>query len=213
MSEPKRTIPLFPLGVVLLPSMPLPLHIFEERYKLMIGECWEQHNEFGVVYQDDRKIHQKGCTARVARITKRYDDERLDILTQGVNRFKIMGINEEKPYLQAKVVHFDDKREERVRETDGLIRDGIELLQQLDLMTGQTRDYAAISGLDYKTISFLFCYNDGFTPDEKQKFLELTSTNERITKSVESLRKVIELKQMKDEIKRIVGGNGNPRSK
>jgi Lon protease-like protein len=213
MTEAKHTIPLFPLGVVLLPSMPLPLHIFEERYKLMIGECWEQQKEFGVVYQDDRKIHQKGCTARVARITKRYDDGRLDIMTQGVNRFKITSVNEEKPYFQAKVIYFDDESEDRTKETDRLIRDGIELLKKFDRMTGQTRDYAAISGLDQKTISFLFSYNDGFTPDEKQQFLELTSTNQRIAKSVDSLRQVIELKQMTDEIKRIVGGNGNPRSK
>ena len=67
--------------------------------------------------------------------------------------------------------------------------------------------------VDAPAIFFLSSYNDGFTPDEKQKFLELTSTNQRITKSVESLRKVIELKQMTDEIKRIIGGNGNPRSK
>jgi len=210
---PASTIPLFPLGVVLLPSMPLPLHIFEERYKLMIGECWEQQKEFGVVYQGDSTIRQKGCSARIAQIMKRYDDGRLDIMTQGVNRFKIESINEDKPYLQGKVVYFDDVPEHSTKETERLIRDGIKLLKLWDRMTGKTRDYDAISELDYSSISFLISYSDGFTLDEKQKFLEMTSTNERIAQSVESLRKMVELKQMTEEIKRIVGGNGDPRNK
>ena len=207
----KTTIPLFPLEVVLMPAMPLPLHIFEERYKLMIGECLEQKREFGVVYQKKGDMKQVGCTARIVQVLRRFDDGRLDIMTQGVNRFKIQSINEERPYLQAKVEYFDDLAEERNKETDRLIRQGIKLLKQWDLLTDKTRDYLAITALDHKTISFLFSYSDGFTPDEKQKFLEITSTKERISQSVKSLNKMVELKRMTEQIKRIVGGNGNLR--
>jgi len=202
----ERTIPLFPLEVVLMPSMPLPLHIFEERYKLMIGECLEQNREFGVVYQKGSDMKKIGCTARIVQVLRRFGDGRLDIMTQGVNRFVIESIYEDKPYLQAEVIYFDDDREEGA---DNLIAEGIKLLEQLDVMTGKNRDYKSLSRMDRKTISFVIAYNDAFTMEEKQSLLEMTSTSERITKSVESLRKVVELMQMTEEIRRIAGGNGN----
>ena len=203
------TIPLFPLEVVLMPSMPLPLHIFEQRYKLMIGDCLEQKREFGVVYQIGSDMKKLGCTARIVQVLRRFEDGRLDIMTQGVKRFKIENLNEERPFLQANVLYFDDEPEHRTREIDRLIRDGIELLKEWDLLTGKTRDYGAITALDHKTISFLFAYSDGFTPDEKQEFLEFTRTNKRITQSVESLRKMVEHRRKSEQIKRTVGGNGN----
>ena len=146
-------------------------------------------------------------------VLRRFEDGRLDIMTQGVNRFTIESINEERPYFQARVVYFDDESEEKAEDTDKLVRDGIELLRQWDLLTGKTRDYGEITALDHTTISFLFSYTDGFSPDEKQEFLEFISTNKRILKTVESLRKMVELKQATEEIKRIVGGNGDLRSK
>ncbi len=62
-----KTIPLFPLGLVLVPQMDLPLHIFEERYKRMIRECLEDGTEFGVVLLQGSGVHTVGCTARVER--------------------------------------------------------------------------------------------------------------------------------------------------
>jgi len=204
----EATIPLFPLELVLMPSMPLPLHIFEERYKLMIGECLEQKREFGVIYQKSSVMKKIGCTARIVQVLRRFDDGRLDIMTQGVNRFKIESINEEKPYLQTKVIYFDDEREEGV---DNLISDGINLLEQLDIMTGKKRDYRSLSRMDHKTISFVISYNEVFTMEEKQSFLEMTSTSERLTKSLESLRIMVEKEKLSREIKKIIGGNGNLR--
>jgi len=206
----ETTIPLFPLEVVLMPSMPLPLHIFEERYKLMIGECLEQKREFGVVYQKGSDIKKIGCTARIVQVLRRFDDGRLDIMTQGVERFVIESINEDKPYLQAEVIYFDDERE---KGADNLIADGIKLLEALDGMTGKKRDYRSLSRMDRKTISFVICYNDVFSMEEKQSFLEMTSTSERIRKGVDSLRKAVELMQITEEIRRIAGGNGDLRSK
>ena len=202
----EATIPLFPLEVVLMPSMPLPLHIFEERYKLMIGECFEEKREFGVVYQKGSDMKKNGCTANIVRVLKRFDDGRLDIMTQGVNRFVIESINEDKPYLQAEVIYYDDESEARA---DTLIADGIKLLEQLDVMTGKKRDYRSLSRMDHKTISFVIAYNEVFSMEEKQSFLEMRSTSERITKGVASLRKVVAILQITEEAKRIAGGNGN----
>jgi len=193
----EATIPLFPLEVVLIPSMPLPLHILEERYKLMIGECLEQKKEFGVVYQKGSEMKKIGCTARIVQVLRRFDDGRLDIMTQGVNRFVIENIYEDKPYLQARVVYFDDEREK--------------LLEQLDVMTGKKRDYRSLSRMDHKTISFVISYNDVFSMEEKQSFLEMTSTSERITKSMESLKIMVKKEKLSREIKKIIGGNGNLR--
>ncbi len=204
----EATIPLFPLELVLMPSMPLPLHIFEERYKLMIGECLEQKKEFGVVYQKGSDMKKIGCTARIVQVLRRFDDGRLDIMTQGVKRFVIENIYEDKAYLQAEVVYFDDERDEGA---DNLMADGIKLLEQLDVMTGKKRDYRSLSRMDHKTISFVLSYNEVFSMEEKQSFLEMRSTRERITKSVESLRIMVKKEKLSREIKKIIGANGNLR--
>jgi len=207
--ETETTIPLFPLGVVLLPAMVLPLHIFEERYKTMIGECLEQNREFGIVYSDQEEIRKEGCTAKIVEVLRRYDDGRMDILTRGVKRFLIEDIIDEKPYLQARVAYFDDAVEEKSEELAALVNDGIKLLQELDILTGKTIDYNAVSELDPKIISFLLAYNDEFTPGEKQKFLAMTSTRQRLIESADALRKIIERFKRELVIKKIIGGNGN----
>jgi Lon protease-like protein len=81
--------PLFPLGLVLLPGETVPLHIFEERYVLMIGECLEEGKEFGVVWLADDALKDVGCTARIARVIERLEDGRLNILVDGGTPFRL----------------------------------------------------------------------------------------------------------------------------
>jgi len=102
-------LPLFPLEVVLFPRTPLPLHIFEERYKEMVGEAIAAGSEFGVVLAREKGIVNVGCTATVAEVTRRYPDGRLDILAIGRRRFEVILLNEEKAYLRAQVHIFDDE--------------------------------------------------------------------------------------------------------
>lgn len=101
-------LPLFPLQVVLFPRTPLPLHIFEDRYKEMIGEAMRTHTEFGVVLARENEILNTGCTATVEKVLKEYPDGRLDILTLGRRRFEILLLNEEQAYLRGAVEFFDD---------------------------------------------------------------------------------------------------------
>jgi len=103
-----RLLPLFPLAVVLLPRNFLPLHIFEDRYKLMIGAAIDSGTEFGVVRAGKDGIARVGCTASIERVLQRYDDGRLDILTIGRRRFVIQSLDQEKEYLRAEVDYFDD---------------------------------------------------------------------------------------------------------
>ena len=207
--QSRNTIPLFPLGLVLLPQMPLPLNIFEERYKLMIGECLEKNKEFGIVYFNGTDIKAIGCTASIQSVLKRYDDGRLGILTRGENRFEISEMYDHKPYLEAGVTFFDDKLEENTDACQELADNGMNLLKQFAGFFGMQGEYGFTEIMDFKSISFLIAACEGFSYEEKQKFLEMSSTCERLEKSVGSLAKIIERTQITAEIQKIIGGNGN----
>jgi Lon protease-like protein len=204
-------IPLFPLGLVLLPQMPLPLHIFEERYTLMIGECLGKNEEFGIVYFNGTDIQAIGCTASIHKVVKRYNDGRLDILTRGENRFEINEIVDHKPYLEAGVTFFDDKLEEDTDACQELADNGMNLLKQFAGISGVQGEYGFAEVMDFKSISFLIAGCEGFGFEEKQKFLEMSSTRERLEKSVGSLARIIERTKITAEIQKIIGGNGNMR--
>ena len=104
-----QLLPLFPLSVVLLPATPLPLHIFEDRYKEMMGEIIPAQGEFGIVLAKEDGIVNVGCTATVDRVFRRYPDGRLDLLAIGQRRFQVLSIDEEKSYLRASVEYFNDE--------------------------------------------------------------------------------------------------------
>jgi len=103
-----QLLPLFPLRVVVFPRTSLPLHIFEERYKELIGEAIQSTSEFGIVLAKEDGIVNAGCTVIVEKVLKNYADGRMDILTRGVRRFEILGLNEDKSYLRGEVEFFDD---------------------------------------------------------------------------------------------------------
>jgi Lon protease-like protein len=108
-------IPLFPLDTVLFPGAALPLHIFEQRYREMIGECLTEQKPFGVVRAEDDNLAIVGCTAKVVRVLERYPDGRMDILCEGVQRFEIDALDESRTFLQADVDFFDDEGEGSTR--------------------------------------------------------------------------------------------------
>ena len=81
--------PLFPLGLVLLPQELVPLHIFEERYKQMIGECLDEERDFGILWLADDALKDVGCAARITQVLERFDDGRLNILVEGTTPFRL----------------------------------------------------------------------------------------------------------------------------
>lgn len=103
-------LPLFPLNTVLFPGMYLPLHIFEERYKEMINLCLDEQKPFGVVYIESGMAergslpepHHIGCTARITQMQP-LDEGRMNIMSVGQNRFRILSLSHERPYLVGKV--------------------------------------------------------------------------------------------------------------
>jgi len=208
----KNLIPLFPLGVVLLPGLPLSLHIFEERYKQMIGECLKTGDVFGLVGYNGSEIKSSGCTARITEVLKRYEDGRLDIMTVGEQRFYIVEQDESKSYLQGWVEFFDDEAEELEDRDREMALRGLILHNELSRLLGTETGYDGSAATELKDISFVLAGSKGFTLDEKQVFLEMTSTRERIMKAVPAMGKLIERFKLTLEIKRIIGGNGHPPS-
>ncbi|MET0561681.1 MAG: LON peptidase substrate-binding domain-containing protein [Gaiellaceae bacterium] len=99
---------LFPLGIVLLPTEQLPLHIFEERYKELVDECLEQDGEFGLVYADDDGLRDLGTRARVAEVLTRFEDGRLNIVVEGGDRFRLVELTDGRSFSTGLVTPIED---------------------------------------------------------------------------------------------------------
>ena len=111
MSESIEGFPLFPLSLVLLPGEAVPLHIFEERYKVMIGECLEEEREFGIIWLADDALKDVGCSARITHVLERFDDGRLNIVVEGTDPFRLERRIGELAYPAGDVELLDDDSE------------------------------------------------------------------------------------------------------
>jgi Lon protease-like protein len=108
-----RDFPLFPLGMVALPSELIPLHIFEERYKTMIARVLEEETEFGIVWVADDGLRAIGCACEVSEVLERMPDGRVNIVARGTRPFRIESRQDELAY-PAGVIEFLDDRDERI---------------------------------------------------------------------------------------------------
>jgi Lon protease-like protein len=91
MADPSLELPIFELPTVILPGETLPLHIFEERYKRMVGHCLEAEEPFGIVFRDDEgNAHRVGCTARITEVLEQFDDGRMNIVVAGELPFRVL---------------------------------------------------------------------------------------------------------------------------
>lgn len=109
-----KLLPLFPLQLVAFPGNAIPLHIFEPRYREMVGAAARDGSEFGIVLAKDDGIAGTGCTVVVESVLERHADGRFDVMTRGRRRFLIRALNEEKPYLRGEVEFFEDNVAEDV---------------------------------------------------------------------------------------------------
>ena len=175
----------------------------------MIGQCLQQDREFGIVYFDGSDIRTAGCTARILKVINRYDDGRLDILTRGQRRFQINEMFDSKAYLEARVTYFDDDLKVDDSGCQDLAERGMVLLKQFTAILESEERYDIAGEMDFKSISFFIAGCEGFSHEEKQLFLEMTSTHERLKKSVGALQNIIERMKLTAEIRKIIGGNGN----
>ena len=196
-------IPLFPLDVVLFPGTPLPLHIFEPRYKEMIGECLAQQRHFGVIRAMEQSLAEVGCTAEIVTVVKEYSDGRLDLVTEGRKRFELLGVNEERSFLQAEVALIEDEPAMASQEESAR---AIQLHSELLTFAGATQD---LSDADPTTLSFYLAGSLPLDLDFKQKLLALRSEPERLTLLIGYFETIIPNLQRSARAQKRAGGNGH----
>ena len=105
-------IGLFPLELVLLPTERVPLHIFEPRYKELIGECLRSGNEFGLVLEDEEGRREIGTRAAVVEVLQVFDDGRMNVVVEGHDRFRLRGLTSGREFLTGEVEPLDDEEED-----------------------------------------------------------------------------------------------------
>jgi Lon protease-like protein len=184
-------LPLFPLDLVLLPQTNLPLHIFEERYKEMIGDCIENRWEFGMLAVEGQSVESIGCTASITKVLDRFPDGRMNILVRGRRRFEISMLNREKSYLRGTPEFFEDEPAEPLppamsERAIGLYR-RLTNLAQLENEPFQDRAFdSSDTQLSYRMM--------GGVPAElgwKQGLLELRSERDRLRLVMDYFEKLL----------------------
>ncbi len=198
MSAPRIEIPLFPLNVVLFPGTVLPLHIFEPRYRQMIAECSQEDTPFGVVLVQPGSIPMRevpytiGTMAEI-RDLHRLEDGRFTLMALGTQRFRILDQHRQKPYLSGIVEMYDDIEEApdvvnaSAQQAHALFYNYLELLLEA---TDQPELQAALPEMP-KDLSYFIAYFLDIVDEQKQQFLEMTSTHLRLQEEIAILRREV----------------------
>jgi len=169
-----RDFPLFPLGLVALPSELIPLHIFEERYKTMIGRCRTEPTEFGIVWMADDGLRQIGCACEIAEVLEELDDGRINLVARGTRPFRIEARQDELPY-PAGTVEFLADRDETIDPDAG--REAREAYAELVRQaTDRTPDIGELEAMS----AYEMAATVEFGLDAKQGLLDLRSETARL---------------------------------
>jgi Lon protease-like protein len=169
-----REFPLFPLGLVALPGELIPLHIFEERYKTMMGECLEQEKEFGIVWMSDDGLRDIGCACEIERVMERMDDGRMNLLVRGTRPFRVLERQGHLPY-PAGVIEFV---EDRADTPDPELIEGARAAYS-DLVKRATDQEPEADDLE-RMGAYAMAATVDFGLDAKQGLLDLRSENARL---------------------------------
>jgi Lon protease-like protein len=195
-------LPLFPLEIVVFPGAPLPLHIFEPRYKEMIGECLSQERPFGMVRAKESALAAIGCSARILTVIKKYDDGRLDIAAEGAQRFEIIQVNQERSFLQAEVAFLEDEPSVVSKAAAETV---IQLHEQLFAVMGQSVEVDP----DAAYLSYRLAQDLPVDLDFKQTLLEMKSEAERVEVLTEYYRATIPKVENSLRVRQLASGNGH----
>jgi ATP-dependent Lon protease len=218
-------IALFPLpNLVLFPGIVVPLHIFEDRYKLMVNDCIDRDEAFGLVLvrtgaeeETEDTIHRVGVTARVTEV-ERLDNGRMNILCEGEARFRLLRFTQQTPFWKGSVQFFEEAPIHQALESfydrvSELYRHAGEMSSKLS-GSPQTELVLPESPTD---LSYMVAYVLDIDAEEKQKMLEMTSTAERLQVLIvhlnETIRKLEQQIAYKEVLTKVRGNGdlGNPR--
>ena len=211
-------LPLFPLPMVLFPGVPLPLHIFEPRYRRMLEDIRATNNLFGLSYLEDFTENEVppaghvGCVAEVTE-TQTLPDGRSNILTVGVIRYRIESyVERDDPYLVARVSFFEDDNED-----DDLLRASAQdvaatftrIARAVRLINDERANLPDISNTDPQRLSFLVAAAVELDTNAKQTLLETPSTSERLDRLRETLSLVVDNYEERARVHELAKGNGH----
>jgi Lon protease-like protein len=203
---PSEILPLFPLNVVLFPQSQLHLHIFEERYKILINESIKYDRTFGINLLHEQDIRTVGCTAVVKDIIKRYDDGRLDIAVEGRRRFTLHNFVEAPhPYYSGRISWLEDIVEE---EDEELRVKAVNLHNQfVKVVFSGIVQLVDINDIR-KSRSFHLVQKSGMDLIERQVFLAMDSENKRLQFLVQHLESVLPLLASKKTVDELAKNDG-----
>ena len=193
---------LFPLGIVLLPTEQIPLHIFEDRYQELIGECLAEEREFGLVFADEAGLREIGTRAVVTEVLDRFDDGRLNIVAEGRDRFRLLELTDGRSF-QTGIV--EDVADEQGVADPTDTEHALELFHRLVDLTGAEVEEPR---LDAEQLSFELAGRFEFAPELKQRLLQLTSERTRMKLLAELLSGAAQAIEREREIAERAHGNG-----
>jgi Lon protease-like protein len=197
-------LPLFPLDLVLFPGIVLPLHIFEPRYQEMISECLAEQKSFGVVRSKEEGIAEIGCMAKIVNVTKKYSDGRMDIVSEGHDRFEIMRVNRERAFLRAEILPLQDEpshaRPEQINEM-------LELHGEIMNLAGA--EPAKTSEIEAAHLSFHLAGSLPLDLDFKQTLLGMKSEAERVEAVISYFQTILPNLRRAVQVRQKAGGNGH----
>ena len=202
MGETIERFPLFPLGLVLLPGEHVPLHIFEERYKLMVGECLEQDSEFGIIWLSDDGLKEVGCSARITRVLERFEDGRLNILVEGAQPFRLTRRIEDLPYPAGNVEPLTDDGDS---DEEALERARSRYADLVEEVTETRPEPDALAELD----AYGMAATLEVAPAAKQALLELRSEPGRLEQLEALFVEALERIRMAERAAERASGNGH----
>jgi len=207
MPEETQDLSLFPLNVVLFPGMRLPLHIFEPRYRLMIGKCLEEEQDFGVLMvrstPDAEGVTTAYTVGTLARITqvKRLQDGRMNIVTTGVERFRVLQLVQTEPYIVGRIEPFPLEDEESPEVRILAHRTGQRFVRYLRLVNevlGSTIDLD-VTPRDAMSLAYLIAMAMDIALEEKQGLLSTPGLKALLAKEAMFLsREEILLSRMRE---------------
>ena len=202
MNDNQFELPLFPLDLVLLPHKQIPLHIFEERYKLMINNCMEQETEFGLVWGTDDNFRPFGCAARVVELVNRLPDDRMDILIEGTQRFKMIERFDLHPYISGMVETVSDLEEAIDLDLGNRVQNLY--LEALKLSIGWIQEKQ--EPIELGELSYIVAASINLPHTDQQTLLENRSVNDRLKIVYNILDRALGTMR---EVKRRTGSNGH----
>ena len=193
---------LFPLGIVLLPTEQIPLHIFEDRYQELIGECLADEREFGLIYADDDGLREIGTRAAVTEVLDRFDDGRMNVVVEGRERFRLLELTGGRSF-QTGLVEPLEEAEDPAENADA--ERALELFRKLVELTGAEVEEPAAGG---EQLSFELAGRFEFAPELKQRLLQITSERERVKVLADLLDGAAQAVEREQEIAGRAASNG-----